>query len=418
MKFKKIYIQKSLIESFFSLSILNGVNALLPLITLPYILRIIGTSNYGIYAYVYVLIQYLLLLSNYGFNYSATKQIAENRENREVINTIYNSVVFSKFLLLLSGVVLFAILSPLILENSIMRWMFIMGLGIVIGDALNPVWLFQGMEKMRYMTYVNVLSKSVFTLLIFVFIRSADDFRYILLINSFGFLLAGIVSVIIAKKQFGIIFKIPRKKEMQFQLKEGLALFGTSIGTNLYGNANVFILKFFVDDSLVGIYAAAEKIIKGLQSLTSPIIQAVFPYVGNNFIDKSIQYKLNKIKKLTLIVAAVLLLPNLLIFFGADLLMKLFGGQAFEASAVLFKIMSPIFTIGALNHILGITGLVNLNMQKNFFYSVIIAGIVSVVILLVFVPYFGVYAASTAMPISEIILLLICIYYLMRIRNK
>ena len=94
-------------ESFFSLSILNGLTVLLPLITLPYILRVVGTSNYGVYSYVYVIIQYLLIINAYGFNYSATKQIAQNRENKEYINTIYNSVIACRLLLMIGGTALF-----------------------------------------------------------------------------------------------------------------------------------------------------------------------------------------------------------------------------------------------------------------------------------------------------------------------
>lgn len=413
----KIKDNKSLIESFFSLSVLNGLNVILPLLTLPHILRVVGSANFGIYAYVYVLIQYLLLFNAYGFNYSATKQTVEHREDKSRLDIIYNSVVACRLLLLIGGLLLLALLFPILLNTTIKRWMFIMGLGIVLGDIFNPVWLFQGMEKMRYLTIVNVISKSVFTILIFVFIHNADDYQYILLINSLGFLIAGGLSTFIAKKQFGISFFIPKWEDIKFQFRAGLALFGTSIGTNLYGNANVFILNFFVSESALGIYALAEKLIKGLQILTSPIIQALFPHIGNDFRGKSIDYKLDRIKKLANTIFLILVLPNAAIFFGAELLIQLFGGQEYKDSILLLKIMSPIFTIGALNHVLGITGLVNLNRQKYFFYGVIIAGVASVLFLLIATPILGVYAASIAMPLSELILLSVCIISLIKLRS-
>ena len=112
----RIKKQRSLVESFFSLSILNVLNVFLPLVTLPYILRTVGVANYGIYAFVYVFIQYLLMITSYGFNFSATKQIAENRDNKEQLNVIYNSVIACRLLLLLVGVVILGALSPLLLN--------------------------------------------------------------------------------------------------------------------------------------------------------------------------------------------------------------------------------------------------------------------------------------------------------------
>ncbi len=220
----KIRNKSSLLESFFSLSILNGLNVLLPLLTLPYILRVVGAANYGIYSYVYVIVQYLLILNTYGFDYSATKQIAQNRDNRTEINKIYNTVIACRLLLLLGGVILFAVLSPFLLGTHTKYLMFIMGMGIVLGDTFNPVWLFQGMEKMRYLTIVNFISKIVFTVLIFVLIREKDDFVFIILLNSCGFILSGIISTIIARKQFHIHFVKPKWIDMKSQYKEGLSI--------------------------------------------------------------------------------------------------------------------------------------------------------------------------------------------------
>ena len=415
---KKILNHKSLIESFFSLSILNGLNVLLPLVTLPYILRVIGSAHYGTYAYVYAIISYLLLISNYGFNFSATKQIAQNRYNKEKIDVIYNSVIISRLLLTIIGIIFFAALSFILLDNTDKQILFIFGLGIVFGDVFNPVWLFQGMEKMRYMTIVNALSKITFTLLIFILISKADDFRYLTLINSCGFLLAGLTSTIIAKKQFGISFFLPKLKDVKYQIKEGATLFGTSVGTNLYGNANVFILNFFVDSSLVGIYAVAEKIIKSSQTITTPILQALFPHISKSFSGESVSSQTDRIKEISKKMLLLLFIPNICIFAGAEFLVTFFGGSGYETSTILLRIMSPIFTIGALNYTLGIIGLVNMNQQNIFFKSVLIAGLTSIVFLISTASFWGIYAASVAIPLSEIILLIICIVSLMNLKKR
>lgn len=414
----RIRNKNALLESFFSLSILNGLNVVLPLITLPYILRTVGVANYGAYAFVYVLIQYLLLINSYGFNFSATKQVAQNRDDKKQLDIIYNSVITCRLLLFFAGIFILGILSPFLLETENKKLMFLMGLGIVLGDTLNPIWFFQGLEKMRYMTIVNIISKTIFTIFIFLFIKNSDDYIYITLINSLGFLLSGLISTIIAKRQFKILFFIPNMNDIKFQFKEGLALFGSSVGTNLYSNANVFILNFFVSDAAVGLYAAAEKIIKGFQTLTSPVTQALFPHIGKDFNGRSIKYQLDKIWKISKILILSLLIPNIVIFFSADFLVQLFCGNGYNESVLLVKIMSPVVLIGTLNYVLGVIGLVNLNQQKTFFKGVMIAGISSILFLVLSVPRWGILSASMAIPLSELVLLFVCIQKLKEMKAQ
>lgn len=396
---------KPLIESFFSLSILNGLSVLMPLITLPYILRVVGAANYGIYSYVYVLIQYLLLINSYGFNYSATKQIAQNRDNIVEINRIYNSVTIARLLLLIAGVVFFLILSPILLNSSTQKLMFLMGIGIVLGDTFNPIWLYQGMEKMRYMTIVNLISKVFFTFMIFVLIDSADDFKYIILYNSLGFLVAGILSTLIAVKQFGISLMIPRWTEIVFQFKEGAALFGSTIGINLYNNANIFILKFFVDDSMLGIYSAAEKIINGLRMIISPFAYALFPHLGKEFHQQSLIQNLKQLKRVSFPYLGILIVTAFFGFFFSDFLVGLICGKEFYDAVPIVMILSIVVIVGGMNNLLGFVGLVNLNYQQYFFRYVLISGLISIIFLLISVKFYGIYSAAWAMAISETVLL-------------
>jgi PST family polysaccharide transporter len=400
---------KSVLESFFSLSILNGLNVVLPLVTLPYILRVVGAANYGVYSYVYVLIQYIVLLNTYGFNYSATKQIAENRDDQTKINSIYNSVIACRLILFLGVTFLFIAMFPFLFETRDEKIMFLMGLGVVLGDTFNPIWFFQGMEKMRFITIVNVLSKLLFTVLIFLFIVESDDYFYLIIFNSGGFLLAGLLSVIIVRRKFGIKFHIPVLKDIIFQFKEGWVLFGSTIGTTLYKNANVFILKFFVSESSLGIYAAAEKIIKGFQMLANPIAQALFPYLSHNFHNNTTKNNLLTLKKLVLPLSFFFSLLSAVPFIFSDIIVEFFGGNEYLDASVVVKIMSPIILFGGLNYLFGVVGLVNLKKQTYFFRAVLISGLISVLFVFVTVKFFGINSAALAMLLAEIVLCILCV---------
>lgn len=416
--FDRLKSHKVLIESFVSLYVLNGLNLLLPLVALPYLLRVVGPSNYGIYSYIYVIVQYILLISSYGFDFSATKQISQNRNDLVMINRIFNSVIFSKLLLSLLGIVIFFAFSPLFIKTNENYILLIFGVGIVIGDVFIPVWLFQGLEKMRYLTIVNTISKLFFTLLIFVVIKNESDYKYILLLNSLGYLIAGFFSIVIVKRTLHFNLKIPRKDEITFQLKDGLAVFGTTLGMNFYRNSNIFILGFFVSDAMIGIYAAAERIIKALQSVISPIAQALFPHLGYKFSTLSDKESVNTLFKIAKPFSVLLILIVILTYFFSPYIIVFFGGSKFQDSIVLVKIMSIIILFGGLNYLLGIVGLINMNKKTVFFKIVIFSGFFSIVGLLIFVGKFGVLAASWSMVVSELLLLVLLTSILLKFKNQ
>lgn len=411
---KKHSNYRPLIESFISLYLLNALNLLLPLVTLPYLFRVVGASNYGIYAFVYVIIQYVLMVSNYGFDFSATKQIAQSKESPERISTIYHAVIASRLLLTVVSVAVLFVFA-LIFMNDVQHRLLLFGLGIVVGEIFIPVWLFQGLEKMRFITIVNVISKSIFTILIFVLIKSEGDFQYIILLNSFGSIVSGIVSTFIVYKYIDIKLTKFGINDILFQLKDGMAVFGSTLGMNLYRNANIFILGIFVSDASVGVYAAAEKVIKAVQSVVSPIAQALFPHLSSRFksgtIKDNIKILLNIVKKL----AVILLTLSVLTLFFASLIARFIGGKELIYATPLIRTMSLVIFFGGLNYLLGIVGLINFNRQKDFFVYVMLAGVFSIIFLLLTVQQLDNLAAAIAMLLSEILLFVGCGYGIYRL---
>lgn len=409
---------RQIIENFFSLSILNGLNVLLPLVTLPYILRVIGAEKYGMYAYVYVVIQYIILIATYGFNFSATKQISQSRDDVDYVNIVYNAVTLSKLLIaIIVSAVVFA-LSRFIFKSEIETMMFLLGLGMVFGDIFTPIWLFQGMEKMKYITIVNAVSKILFTILVFIVIKSADDFYLLILLNSIGYLMAGLLSVILANKQFNLRLRFAPIKDVCYQLKDGAAVFGSTLGMNLYRNANILILKQFVPDAVVGIYAAAEKVVKGFQSLINPAAQALFPHFSLQFKEKNNRERVALLKRVTLPFAGIVAGVAALVFLFAPQITKILCGAEFFDSVVLVRWMVAVIFFGEINYMIGIVGLINMNRKTYFFIAVLITGVFSVAFLLLTVQNYGALAAAWTMSLSEILLCILCLLGFYKIKER
>jgi PST family polysaccharide transporter len=193
----------------------------------------VGKANYGAYSYVYAIVQYVILFSTYGFNFSATKQISQSRDDVVAVTRIYNAVTACKGLIALVLSIGLLSMSRWVFKDSVGTWMFIYGLGMVVGDVFTPVWLFQGMEKMKFMTIVNASSKILFTILIFLLVRVRDDYQLLIFLNSCGYLLAGVLSLILVRRQFHLRLHLSTWKDIRLQLKEGSAVFGSTFGMNL-----------------------------------------------------------------------------------------------------------------------------------------------------------------------------------------
>lgn len=404
---------RNLIESFLSLSIVNGVNMLLPFVSLPYMLRIIGPSNYGIYSYVYTIIQYCVLIVSYGFIFTATKQIAQNRDNRDNLISIFNSIIFSKFVIFFIVILFISLISPFIFDSLIKVKQFYWGIGIILGEILMPTFLFQGMEKMRFLALINIIPKVIFTLLIFVVVKKPEDYEYIILLNSLGFIIAGVIGVITACYNFNLKFSKPNVPTIKYQLKDGFNVFASTLGINMYRNSNIIVLGLLCSDAAVGIYGAAEKLIKAIQSAITPLTQALFPHSANKFKDLPLRDCIKQIFRLSKYIGLILILGSIFVYFLAPEITRIILGDEFISAYSLIRIMIPVIVLGGINYIIGVIGLIIMGKGRQFLYIVIIGGLACILTTWFFSPKYTYYAASWGMSIAEFIVSVLCVIYLL-----
>jgi len=364
--------QKELILNFLSLSSVQAANYLLPLITIPYLVRVLGPAEFGLISFAQAFVSYFILFTDYGFNLSATRQISIHRNKIEKICNIFNSVIFIKVGFMFLSL---AVLSLLVFSLRKFRadWLvYFFTFGLVAGNVLFPVWLFQGMEKMKYIASLNFVSRFIFTVSIFIFIKSQKDYLYVPLISSLGSLFVALLSLVIVVKKFRIPLKIPSRSEVSRELKEGWHIFISTVAVSLYTTSNAFILGLFTTTTIVGYYSAGEKIIRACQGLFNPVSQTVYPHISQ-LASQSKEAALRFIRKIIKIFGVPAFLISLALLLFAPTVSRIVLGKNFSQSIPVIQILSFLPFIIYLSNIFGIQTMLTFGL-KEVFTKILIRG--------------------------------------------
>lgn len=397
---------KRITENILSLFSLQGFNYILPLITFPYLTRVLGPDKYGLVVFALAFMGYFQILTDYGFNLSATREVSIHRSDDTKISQIFSSVMVTKFFLMIISFVIMTLI-VFSFEKFRSEWLlYFLTFGLVIGSLLLPTWFFQGMEKMRYISILNIVISLIYTVLIFMFVRTASDYLFVPLINSVGTIVIGLYSLSLVRKQFDIKFCKPSMNDIKHQMKEGWHLFLSTMAISLYTTSNRFILGFFVSYTILGYYAVAETIVRALQGLITPISQAIYPYFSK-LQSENRPKAIEQLRKILLWIGVLSFLLSVLLVYCSPLLVELLAGRAYAASIPILQILVFIVFAVGVNNILGVQGLVAFGYQEKFSKIVIFAGILHIFILIGLILILGSIGAAIAVVITELIICVI-----------
>jgi PST family polysaccharide transporter len=357
-------INKNLISNFLSLSSLQIASYILPIITVPYVVRVIGPGNYGLINFANSFIAYFVLIINFGFDLTASRDISFNRDNKEKISEIFYSVTAAKILLGIFCTVLFLILILLVPKFNQDSTLYIVTYSIIIGNFFYPTWFFQGIEKLSRTAFFSFLIRIVSTISIFFLIKVRNDYIFLQAIYSITQLIIGIAAFIYAIKIFKIKLCIPKFKKVINTLKESFALFVSSVVINIYTTSNVVILGFFATNIEVGYFSAAMKLMYvAIGIFLGPFSQTMYPYIANSF-NKSFENGVLKLKKIFAIILIITLLTSLLIVILAPIAIKIMFGDQFLPAIITLQLISFLPFIIGVSSVCGTLGLLNLKNDK------------------------------------------------------
>ena len=392
---------KTILNNFFSLTLLKALTYLLPLITFPYLIRVLGVDKFGLVMFAQATMYYFEILVDFGFNLSATREVALNAKNKSKLNEIISSVFSIKLvLLIISGLLLLLILSVFDRfsdESLIYYYSFLK----VIAFAFFPVWFFQGIEKMKYVTIINIISKVIFTILIFVFIQSEKDYLLVPLVDAFGFMIGSLVALYYVFKRFNHSFVFNKFTIIKQSFIDSSMFFLSRVSVSLYTSSNILMLGLVASNVMVGYYAIAEKLYMVLRNLYQPIVQVIYPYISKS---KNVKF----FKKLYPGVVILNFIGVYILWVFTPELIYLVSKEHFVESIKVFRTLLIVACIVVPSILIGYPFLAALGFKNDANYSTIIGSLFHVTILgvLYFINLINIYNIVYLLIATESIVLL------------
>ncbi len=259
-------------------------NLIVPLLVFPFLLKTLGLELFGLYSFAYSATLFCFMFCDYGFNFSGSKYIAINKLDIQKRDTAFSTIVTLKGLIAIVISILwiaFVFYYPIFKNNINFGLLF---LGMILGNAINLQWFFQGIEKLGWYSTINSVIKLASNIVILVMVNSAADINLIPLIYSIAFILTGLITYVIAIYSEKISFISSSINTFKQFLKEGFDYFITISTTSLVFNGTIIILSFFEKSILIiGAFAALDRIIKILVSIYVPYSTAMYPRNMANF---------------------------------------------------------------------------------------------------------------------------------------
>lgn len=274
--------KRTLINNFFSLVVLRGFQFLIPLITLPYLVRVVGIEKFGLINFALSFGMYFGAIIQFGFSITATREIARHCNDAVLLKKIYSSTLFSSVLLALLCIIIFLPIVFLSDRFNEYQNLYFYTLTFVVFQSLFPVWYFQGIEKMKYITFLSLGANVTFLIGLFLFVKTPDDFVLVVGLNAASACFTFVISILIIQKHFKTSFSLPKITEVRLVYINGYHAFISQLAPNLYNNSSVFILGLFTNTNVVGLYVAATKVIDAVLSLSYILSNTFLPYLSRD----------------------------------------------------------------------------------------------------------------------------------------
>ena len=349
---------------------------LLPLFLLPYLISTLGKEIYGLTVFAAAIVGYFIVLVGFGFNLSATKEISLHRHNEEKIIEIFSSVMIIKIILLLISFLILSSILYFFEDLSQYQSLYYLSMLVCIGEVMLPIWYFQGIEKMKYITYLNITIRVLAAVLIVIFINSPKDYLLVPIFNGVGVITGSFISIYILLRHEKINFKLQKIETLMVYVKKSYIFFISNLAAIGKDRASIIFIGSFIGMAEVAYYDLAEKIVWAFRSIFVNLNNAFFPYM----VKLKNKEKTKKMIKITFMMSV--LAYFILIFFSKDMVLLL-SDESMLPSVELSPILGLFLILAAVSSSIGHFILIANDLNKEYLQNLLFTVIVYSLLMLI-----------------------------------
>lgn len=397
----------SLVRNITSLYLVQIANYIIPLFTLPFLARVLGVGGMGTLATLQLLSVFGVVITEYGFQYSATRKVALLREDTSALAKLYSSVTAARLLLAITATVVLAV-SSLAFEYIPRDFLvYFTLLGILVATALTPLWMLQGLERMEFIAIANLIARSLVTVLVFVLVRPDSPHAAVtaFLVQAVGQVISAVLTLTAVGRIARLSFALPGPRQIVEELRDGWTLFRTTFLSYAISNVALFALGLTTNREVVGGYAAADRVAKAMLGVFGPVSQAIYPRMSTSFArNYETGWRFFKVWAMrTIFLAAVL---TMLLSVSAKSSLRIVFGEPYEAFApilvalLLWSLLNLMTTFVGVQYLNNIGEAVAYGKRFTTYLLIVTVGMVLAV------PVFGGIGAAYTMVLAETVLLI------------
>lgn len=410
---KRIMVSKN-IKNGMWLYLLQIFNTIIPLLTLPYVTRVLGQAGYGTFSIALNIIAYLQVLVEYGFGMSATREVAISDRKTDKICKIFTSVICARLFLFGISIVV-SVLYLAITKAKPVLWVSLLVMLIcLLGYCVQQNWLFQGMQDMKYVSLINIFARTVSTVLIFIFVKNETDIVTYSLLYSIAPLLGGCAGVIIASRKYHLRLVKITIKDVKDELKKGWYVFTTQLSSKVFGAIGITFLGLFSTDVVVGTFSAIQKIPNIMMLAWMPISQVLYPIVSQNM-QKSYVEGRQYVKKYQKTILPFFVIAGILVGVFSNVIVRIAFGEEYGEFSYWIIPLLVWLVLAINNNFLGIQTLLASGHDKEYSICFQISVGCTIVLNLALIFFWGGNGAAIAPMISEFILFITLFYQIRKI---
>lgn len=408
-------LRHGVIQNMIALFGVQVFRKILPVVTMPYLGRVLGPGGLGLVAFVQGFTVFVTLVIEYGFNLSATRELARCRDSKERRSHLLGGVLGAQAAFAVLTVAASFGISRFVPMLRINPALLAAGLIFAVSDACNPYWYFTGMERMRFVAGLEIASKVVAAAAIFVLVRSPDDTWVVMAIQAGASILSTSVALAIALSESGM--KRPNRVLVLEAIRMGWPMFLFRSADTLYALGNAFILGLFASPILVGYYAGSEKISKAFFGIMNPVREALYPRLSKLVKDSEDEAaRLARIGVVVMGSGGVML--GALVFFLAPYLVHVLLGAKFAAAVPVLRILSLLPPLMAVTHSVGFQWLLPLGKNDVINKIMLSAGLFNFTLAVILAPRYAHIGMAWAVVISEAFLCLRMVHAVTRMEGS